>query len=344
MRRHLRKIARRINLLASAPKGIVLFLLDSFSYFFRLVHIAGMPVNATIELTNICNQKCPVCETGAGTLKRKKGHLSFDNYKVIIDKIAPFINTVLLYYMGEPFLNKDIYEIIAYTKAKRIFVKICTNGVELDPVKVLDSGLDEIQFQIGGIRQETHELYRKGSDLSGILGNLGKLTAEKKKRRLSGENVATKIYLGLIVMKHNEREIEGFLQLASSLGVDGVRTEAPCVRDMEQADAFLPRDKRYWLYDIDSFYRGVLKHKDYKPNHCRWIYYSITVTWEGDVIPCCRDVNALYPMGNLLRGDMCDIWNGKKFKDFRKVILTDPKPLPMCLLCDGLSFPSMEKI
>jgi len=339
-----RKFFRRFYIVFRFPKGLGNFLLDTLSYYLRADYILGKPVNAIIELTNLCDLKCPVCETGAGILKRKKGMMSLIDYKTVIDRIAPFTNTVLLYYMGEPFLNKDIYEIISYTKARKIFVKICTNGHNIDPVKVIDSGLDEIQFQIGGVSQGTHSVYRVNGGLSKTLENIKALAAEKRKRIKEGRPVNTKIYLGFIIMKHNEQELNDFFKLAGELGVDGARVEAPCVRNIEQGKAFLPRRKEYQLYDMDAFTRGVLKHKDYRVNHCRWMYYSVTVTWEGDVIPCCRDVDAGYVMGNLLRDDISLIWNNRKFREFRQKIINNSESIPMCFLCDGLTFPSLEQV
>lgn len=340
----IKRIFSRLSILARFPRGIGNFLLDSTSYFLRIPYILGKPVNATIELTNSCDLKCPVCETGAGLLRRKKGSMSFTDYKVILDKIAPFTNTVLLYYMGEPFLNKEIYEIIKYTKRKKIFIKVCTNGQSLEPLSVLMSGLDEIQIQIGGITQETHSIYRINGILGKSLGNVERLIAERKRLAESGKHINTRIYLGLIVMKHNEAQIDDFFNLAKKLQVDGARLESPCVRNIVQGRAFLPGNHKYWLYDIGAFNRGELRHIRYKKNHCRWINYSITITWEGDLIPCCRDVNAEYKMGNLLRDNFMRAWNGPAYRKFRKIILAQSNSVPMCFLCDGLTYPSLERV
>ena len=340
----MRKIINKLYILLRFPKGFFDFILSYVSFLTKSERIAGRPVNATIELTNICNQACPVCETGAGILKRKKGSLSLENYKIIIDKIAPFTNTVLLYFMGESFLNPDIYKIIKYTKSKKIFVKICTNGTTIDPVKLIDSGIDEIQFQIGGISQETHQIYRKNSDLSQIIKNISLVLDERKQKLTQGCSVRTKIYLGLIFMKQNETELDKFFKLSEELGVDEARIELPGVRTVEQGGIFLPSDRSDWIYDPESFDKGLLIHKNYKPKHCKWMYFSITVTWDGFVIPCCRDVNAEFIVGNLLMEDFSSIWNGKSFSNFRKKVFNNPAALPMCLLCDGLTLPSLKKV
>ena len=86
--------------------------LSSLSAAVKTEKCLGLPVHLTVEPTNICNLKCPVCETGAGILNRPKGYMSLDNFKEILDKAGEQVNTLLFYYMGEPFLNKDACNMI----------------------------------------------------------------------------------------------------------------------------------------------------------------------------------------------------------------------------------------
>ena len=49
-----------------------------------------------------------------------------------IDEVAPYTSTLLFYFMGEPFLNKNAYEMIRYARENGIFVETCTNGDFVD--------------------------------------------------------------------------------------------------------------------------------------------------------------------------------------------------------------------
>ena len=109
------KFLNGVSLIKKRPKGLLNFFLSTFSLITRSTYVFGKPVHITIEPTTACNLRCPVCETGSGILKRPKGEMSLENFKKIIDKIAPHTNTILFYYMGEPFLNGDAYEMIRYT-------------------------------------------------------------------------------------------------------------------------------------------------------------------------------------------------------------------------------------
>ena len=289
----------------------------------------GSPVSLTIEPTNVCNLHCPICETGAGILRRPQGFMTFEVFKKVLESAGTQVNSILLYYMGEPFLNRDIYRMIEYAVSKGIFVSVCTNGETVDAKQLVDSGISEVSFQISGMTDETHQQYRMGGDLSKTLYNLGD-TIEARNYKHS----KTKIRVGFIVMKHNEHEISQVIRL-KEIGVDKVDIISPCVRNIEQGKLFLPESDKYWIYDRVAFDKGILKPKVVPINRCWWIYYSTVITWDGYVLPCCRDAQAKYNMGNILKTDFIRIWNGAREEYFRGMVATGQGRLDLCQLCSG---------
>jgi len=322
----------------SRPKGYRDLILSSFSALAKSEKVRGRPVHLTIEPTNVCDLRCPVCETGAGILKREKGYISLDNFKLIIDKLGEHVNTLFFYFMGEPFLNKNAYEMISYASQRGIFVSTCTNGHFVDSKAIIESGIGHIGFEIGGITQKTHEIYRVRGNLSQTLDNLVATIEEKRKH----PHCKTMVTVGLIVMRHNEHEVEDFLKLAQEIGVDNASIVSPCVRTMEQGEKFLPKDDKYWLYDKQAFDKGILRPKLIPNNRCDWLYYSSTIQWNGDVVPCCRDAQGDYVMGNLFEQDFYEIWNGEKFREFRRKVNTAQGNLKLCRLCSGYGIPLLH--
>jgi len=174
--------------------------------------------------------------------------MTLENYKTIIDKVSPYTNTLMFYFMGEPFLNKSSYDMIAYAKAKGIpFITTCTNGDFVDPQKLVASGIDEVNFQIGGMTQETHQTYRINSNLERVLKNL------KETIRLRNQaGSKPKILSGFILMKHNEHEVETFRKSMAEWGADQVNVIDPCVRTHEQGLEYLQSHQSRWQYDPDA--------------------------------------------------------------------------------------------
>lgn len=308
---------------------------SSWSALLKKPTVWGKPIHLTIEPTNICNLACPVCETGARVLRRPQGFMTLQDFRAIIDKVAGYTNTVFLYFMGEPFLHKQIYDIIAYATERGIFVSMCTNGEFVDSKKTIESRLGEISFQIGGITPLTHEVYRVGANFNRMWDNLLN-TIEANKQ--SGNK--TKIKVGFIVMKHNEHQVDDFLSIANNIGVIP-EVISPCVRTIEQAKELLPENDAYWLYNKRALDNGILCPRNIV-NGCLWIYYSAVVLWNGDVVPCCRDAHGVHIMGNLLRQDTDEIWNGKPYREFRNMVANNRKGMAICRLCSGFGVPRLN--
>jgi radical SAM protein with 4Fe4S-binding SPASM domain len=312
-------------------RGSLDHLKSTASFASRSTVVAGRPMNVTIEQTNVCNLDCPVCETGAGILGRTKGHMSMAQFQMIIDKVGAHTNTLMFYFMGEPFLNKHAYDMIRYAKAAGIpFVETCTNGDFVDPVRLVASGLDKVSFQIGGMTQETHETYRVKGRLDRVMTNLIATIRERNRARSK-----LRIDVGFIVMKHNEHEVADFRRMVIDIGADRAVVIDPCVRTIEQGKQFLPVDRAHWFYDEPAFNAGVLRPKHLPDNACPWIYYSLAVHVNGDVVPCCRDPRGQEVMGNLFRQDLDEIWNGPRYRDFRARIHANQGGVEICRLCSS---------
>lgn len=334
----LQAFARGLKGIVAGRRGSADHLRSTLSLLSLSPSIAGRPMNVTIEPTNLCNLECPVCETGAGILGRKQNHMALEDFRAIIDRVGPHTNTLMFYFMGEPFLNRDAYDMIRHAKDAGIpFVTTCTNGDAVIPEKLVASGLDEVNFQIGGISQATHEVYRVNSRLDRVIANLKETVRVKRE---SGSPV--QVRCGFILMKHNEHEVEEFMKLAAEWGVDTAATVDPVVRTMEQAHDFLPTDQRHWVYHPEAFERGELKPRQTLPNICPWIFYSIAILVNGDIVPCCRDPKGSQIMGNILQEDFVSLWNGSRFREFRARLLRDQASIPICRLCGGYGVSSIR--
>lgn len=325
------------------PRGFTDYCLSTLSSLLRLQRIWGRPVFITIEPTTTCDLRCPVCETGAGILNRDRGQMSLEHFQRLVDQISSHTNAIQLYFMGEPFLNRRIYDMICYAKAQGIFVNTYSDGSFFDVRKVIESGLDEINFNIGGMAQETHQIYRVNSKLADVINNIRTLAVERAKwvSDSRGRKRRPRISVGFIVMKHNEHEVEKFLETVPTWGVDRVHVVDPCVRDMDQAKTFLPTNLKHWCYDEQAFSRGILQPKVIPNNSCPWIYYSTVITWNGNVLPCCRDATGQHTMGNVFKGDLAQIWNGPKYREFRRTIKANQKALDICRLCSSFPVPAL---
>ncbi|MCK5083488.1 MAG: radical SAM protein [Candidatus Omnitrophica bacterium] len=88
-----------------------------------------------IELTNCCTLRCPTCFFHQDDCT--KVTMSFKNFKKVIDDNVRLINSLSLYHYGEPFLNRNLPEMIYYAKKKGVpYIKVATNGMHLSAANI----------------------------------------------------------------------------------------------------------------------------------------------------------------------------------------------------------------
>lgn len=186
-------------------------------------------VEIEIELTGVCNLKCPLCSRNYSyiNLLKKKNIRDIDD---IINQLEGFPNLELLYIAGttsEPTMYKNFMELCVWAKQKEIKIELFTNGNTHDKKwwKKLSGVLhkdDEVYFTICGGTQEMHEIYRVGSNLSEIIANASAFRSDKRNDILQ-----------FIELEYNRREptteaFEDILALFSKLWVvksDSVRSD-----------------------------------------------------------------------------------------------------------------------
>jgi len=173
-------------------------------------------LNPSIDLSNICNLNCPYCYIEkAGSLSKKKNNneLSFEEYKIIIDKlIAAGAKTINIIGAGEPTIDKDFKKIVEYIKNLSIKVLIATNGIEIAKSESLLSFLNDIE---ASIVLKVNSFNSKLQDI--LVGRKGYSALRDKaleKLIFNGFNASKPTRLGIntLLMKANIDEIFGIFK------------------------------------------------------------------------------------------------------------------------------------
>ncbi|HJO95567.1 MAG TPA: radical SAM protein [Victivallales bacterium] len=114
------------------------------------------------NMTKQCNLYCAHCYADASLNKKSSDELTTEEGKKFIDSLAAFNIPVLLFSGGEPFVRKDIFELIEYTKSSGIRPTISTNGTLIDKTcaeKLKQLGITYVGISLDG-RPETHNKLR----------------------------------------------------------------------------------------------------------------------------------------------------------------------------------------
>ncbi|MFQ5822616.1 MAG: radical SAM/SPASM domain-containing protein [bacterium] len=313
--------------LLNATLAIFSFLLSAI---FKKHFIWGHPFILTVEPTNVCNLKCPLCVTGHGKIIRKAGLMNFETFKKIIDEAGARIFYLLLYHQGEPFINKEFLKFVEYAKSKGIFVTTSTNGHYLDPEmaqRTIASGIDSIILSIDGADQQSYETYRVGGKLSQVIESVKTLIHEKYRQR----SKTPLIFIQFIVMQHNEQQIEDMEKLVKMLGADKFLKKTVHVETSQEAEQWLPKTDKFRRY---RFHGNTLEPKRIGKGPCPRLWTSTLVNWDGSVVPCCFDKNGHHSFGSIKQeNDFDKIWYSDKYENFRTQILKNRGSLTICSNC-----------
>jgi radical SAM protein with 4Fe4S-binding SPASM domain len=66
---------------------------------------------------------------------------------------------------------------------------------------------------------------------------------------------------------------------------------------------------------------------------CEYVFSTLVVNSDGDVVPCCYDIHSEHVMGNLFRQPLAEIWLGEKFREFRRQVCARRDAVPICRHC-----------
>jgi radical SAM protein with 4Fe4S-binding SPASM domain len=293
----------------------------------------GMPISYSIEPTNHCNLQCPECPSGLGTLTRPLGLLKTDDFKKLIDEISHTSFYIQLFFQGEPYINKNLPEMIRYAQDKNVYVSISTNGHfvnEKNVDLVLDNAPDKLIFSVDGLDEESYQKYRVGGTFEQADNGLSALIRRKKERGLKKPFLEFQF----IVMKQNEHQMEDVKKYCNEVGVNKLVFKTMQISSYENALKFLPTNKKYRRYILDN---NSFKIKNEIKNHCFALWRTSVITWDGRVVPCCFDKDASNEMGIVNGRAFRDVWKSGKYFKFRQQVLSSRKSVSMCTNCtEGL--------
>jgi radical SAM protein with 4Fe4S-binding SPASM domain len=313
----------------------VLKIVSSFylSKMIRKPIVWGMPISYSIEPTNHCNLKCPECPSGLGTLTRPLGLLKFEEFRKMIDEIYKTGFYVQLFFQGEPFINKQLAEMIRYAQKKNVYISISTNGHfinEKNVDDVLKDSPDKLIYSIDGLDEESYQNYRVGGTFKQADDGLRTLINRRNERGMKKPFVE----LQFIVMKQNEHQIEDVLEYGNDVGVDKVVFKTMQISSYENALKFLPSNNKFRRYKVGN---GKFEINGGMKNHCFALWRTSVITWDGKVVPCCFDKDAEFTLGTLNGTRFSEIWKSEDYMNFRKNVLDDRKSISMCTNCtEGL--------
>ncbi len=292
--------------------------------------IQGLPISISFEPTTSCNLRCPECPSGLRSFTRPTGMLKEELFRNTIEQLSDTLSYLTFYFQGEPFLHPGFLNMVDVASSKGIYTATSTNAhylSEENARKTIESGLDRLIISIDGTTQKTYESYRRGGQLSKVLEGTRNILRMKKELRSHTPHVVFQF----LVVKPNEHQIADVRRLARELGVDQVVFKTAQIYDYQNGSPLIPEDGKYSRYRRND--DGTYSIKNEWNDNCWKMWHSCVVTWDGKVVPCCFDKDGKYVLGDLSKESFSEIWNGKKYQDFRQSLFRSRSEIEICRNC-----------
>ena len=119
-----------------------------------------LPVVMHLESGNRCNAECIMCDGREKSMQTPAKWLSVDDLVTRFGGIKYIKQASLSGSYCEPFLNKDIVEIIRFLKGKRAVVEVISNGSVISESmarELIEAKLDKVIVSIHGATKATAE-------------------------------------------------------------------------------------------------------------------------------------------------------------------------------------------
>ena len=298
--------------------------LSIISYKLGLTRLPYLPAAIWIEPTNACNLKCIMCPNSIIN-QYKRGYMSLDLFKKIIDEAKNFTAYTVLCISGEPLLHPKFDQMIKIAKQNNIATYVSTNCTLLTPAlsrKILEAGLDWINFSFDGTTKKVYEGVRVNANFEKSLQNVVNFLKLKKKL-----NAKTRAELQILIMddkgeKDYREHIAGFKSNFKDLPLDYIQTRRPSTWG-----GFLSGTKKYIPKVLGKVF-----------SPCSYLWGSLHLLWDGRVVACTSDFFGDNVLGKFPEKSLAEIWNDKPMRNFRKAMLEKKylKYNKNCRDCDAL--------
>jgi len=290
----------------------------------------GLPMTISFEPTTACNLRCPECPSGLRAFTRPTGNLKEDFFKETIDDIYKELLYLIFYFQGEPYINPKFLDMVKYANDKGIYTITSTNAHFLNDDnarKTIESGLDRLIISVDGTSQETYESYRKEGNLENVLAGARNIIKWKKKLKSKTPHTIFQF----LVVKPNEHQIPEIYKLAEKIGIDEVKLKTAQIYDYAKGNPLIPTIDQYSRYRKEA--DGSYSIKNELLNHCWKLWHACVVTWDGLVVPCCFDKDAIHRLGDLKNAKFSEIWHNENYTHFRSQLLKGRDKIDICKNC-----------
>ena len=286
------------------------------------------PIYAEISPCGACNHRCTYC--GLDFMEYQARRLETAMLKERLTELGKLgLKSIMYAGEGEPFLHKDMVEIIEHTKKAGIDIGVTSNAVLFDEEtaeKTLPH-MSWIKVSINGATPETYaKIHRtKPEDLDRVMKNMAFAALTKKKN-----GYGCTLGMQLLLLPENHREAKLLAQKAKEIGMNYLVIKPYSQHPSSKTEIY--KNIRYSDYDYlddelkglsdENFHvifrtRTMQKWDEAKRNYkcCHALPFWTYIDAGGDVWGCSIYLGKKdFLYGNIYKNTFREIWKSNERK------------------------------
>jgi radical SAM protein with 4Fe4S-binding SPASM domain len=275
---------------------------------------------------------------------------------MITDQL-PEMEQIFLHGIGEPLLNREIFEIIGYLKERDVCVRFNSNGILLNDQRqrgLIRAGLDELRISLDASSTQGYRKTRNSDNFERIVENLRSFIGLQKRQQVSHP----KLSLWFLGTRENISELPDFIKLAAAIGIEEAYLQR-LVYFQDDKGYGLAKNSMTLQDSKDEFSALIEQSQDVaarlgiqftasglsQPSasvqgqaaaglpwtRCIRPSTLMYITANGNVLPCCISpfstvAYASIILGNVFKDSLVEIWSGSRYRHFRKQHQTETPP------------------
>jgi MoaA/NifB/PqqE/SkfB family radical SAM enzyme len=282
------------------------------------------PRRVALDLSTVCQLKCPSCPTANGTIARSigAGFLRLAQFQTFV-RNHPWVSDIELSNWGEVFLNKDLEQILRHAHRHDIAVRI-DNGANLDRVSdgVLEAlvryKVRSLTCSIDGASADVYSVYRVNGHFDRVIGHVRRINAFKQQYR----SPYPALRWQFVAFGHNTHEIDKARQLARELDME---FHLKLSWDDLYTDAFSPvKDRELVRTQSGS---GVANRREYEEKFgrsyiaasCHQLWLRPRINFDGRLLGC--SINHWGDFGNVFTNGLETLLASEKVRRTKEMLL-----------------------
>jgi len=268
-----------------------------WSYLRQKPVVNALPVEYIVETTAKCNLYCPMCPRE--THKQPKEDMTDEIFTRLVQESGASAEHMMLIGLGEPFMDRKIFDRIEYCERHNISTLLSTNGTFFDEktcARLLETPLEHITLSFDGATKASYEYYRKGANFEKVRDNFVRFARMKHER-----GAKVQVVVQMVRMEKNAGEVDEFIRFWRAIpGVDQVRIKEDETNLLQPEAGHVSQD---WKHACHYLWRGPMYVKH-----------------SGDVYPCCQSYMLDgRPVGNIGDQPLEGIWNSDEMQRMRRL-------------------------